>query len=193
MSSLQVLRAQDLAPRAYVITPLHGNALTVTYGFYDGSLLFNGALPVSNATGKYSVPILSYYHSFNMFGHFANFVAALPYAVGNFEGNFEGQPTQLYRSGLVDSTFRLAVNLKGGPPMEAPEFRKWKQKTIIGVSLKVVAPTGQYDPHKLVNWGGNRWAFKPELVFGALGQGGAGRLRRSVVLHDQCSVLHGAQ
>jgi hypothetical protein len=49
--------------------------------------------------------------------------------------------------------------------MEAPEFRKWKQKTIIGVSLKVVAPTGQYDPHKLVNWGGNRWAFKPELGY----------------------------
>ncbi|HEY6293440.1 MAG TPA: transporter [Terriglobia bacterium] len=165
LGSLQALSAQELAPRAYIITPLHSNAVTLTYGFYDGSLLFNGALPISNATGKYSVPTLSYYHSFKMFGHSANVVATLPYAVGHFEGNLAGVPTQLYRSGLADSTFRLAMNLKGGPAMEAPEFRKWKQKTIIGVSLKVLAPTGQYDPHKLVNWGANRWAFKPELGY----------------------------
>jgi hypothetical protein len=29
----------------------------------------------------------------------------------------------------------------------------------------VVAPTGQYDSNKLVNWGINRWAFKPELGY----------------------------
>jgi hypothetical protein len=33
----------------------------------------------------------------------------------------------------------------------------------VGVSLKVVAPTGQYDPTKLINYGANRWAFKPEI------------------------------
>ena len=42
-------------------------------------------------------------------------------------------------------------------------MRKWQQKTLLGVSLKVVAPTGQYDPTKLINLGANRWAFKPEL------------------------------
>ena len=50
--SPQLLCAQDLAPRAYVITPLHANALTLTYGFYDGSLLFNGVVPISNTKGK---------------------------------------------------------------------------------------------------------------------------------------------
>ena len=35
---LRVLRAQDLAPRAYVITPLHFNAVTLTWSFYDGSI-----------------------------------------------------------------------------------------------------------------------------------------------------------
>jgi hypothetical protein len=33
------------------------------------------------------------------------------------------------------------------------------------VSLKIIAPTGQYDAAKLVNWGINRWAFKPELGY----------------------------
>ena len=28
-----------------------------------------------------------------------------------------------------------------------------------------MAPTGQYSPYKLVNWGGNRWAFKPEFGY----------------------------
>jgi hypothetical protein len=42
---------------------------------------------------------------------------------------------------------------------------KWKQKSIVGVSLRVIAPTGQYDPHKLVNWSLNRWAFKPEIGY----------------------------
>jgi hypothetical protein len=36
---------------------------------------------------------------------------------------------------------------------------------LIGVSLKVVAPTGQYDPTKLINVGNNRWALKPEIGY----------------------------
>lgn len=49
--------------------------------------------------------------------------------------------------------------------MEPQQFAKWKQKRILGTSLKFVAPTGQYDPTKMVNWGINRWALKPELGY----------------------------
>jgi len=31
--------------------------------------------------------------------------------------------------------------------------------------LRVVAPTGQYDGTKLINWGNNRWGFKPEIGY----------------------------
>lgn len=162
---LQFLVAQDLSPRAYVITPLHSNAVTLTYSFYDGSLFFNGVIPVTDAKGRYSVPIFTLYHSFGFFGHSANINASLPYAIGNFSGNLTGEQKHLYRSGLLDSTYRLSVNLKGGPAMAPQEFVKWKQKTLIGVSLKLVAPTGQYSSEKLINWGANRWAFKPELGY----------------------------
>jgi len=47
--------------------------------------------------------------------------------------------------------------------MDVADFRKWKQKTLVGFSFRMVAPTGQYDPTKLVNYGANRWAFKPEV------------------------------
>jgi Putative MetA-pathway of phenol degradation len=165
VGSSQLLSAQDLASRAYVITPLHANVITLTWAFYDGNINYNGALPVSGATGAYSVPIFSYYHSFGFFGRSANIVASLHYGVGNFRGTAFGAEQHLYRSGLLDSVFRISVNLKGGPAMPPQKFIKWRQKVLLGASLKVMAPTGQYDPTKLINWGTNRWSFKPEFGY----------------------------
>lgn len=165
MCAATSLHAQDLAPRAYIITPLHSNAVTLTWAFYDGGVNFNGTIPVTGATGTYNVPVFSYYHSLNFFGRSSNITASLPYAVGNFQGKVLGNEKSLYRSGLLDSNFRLSVNLKGGPAMPPQKFAKWKQKVLLGASLKVVAPTGQYDPTKLINWGINRWAFKPEFGY----------------------------
>lgn len=159
------LAAQDLAPRAYLITPVNSNAVNLTYGFYDGGVNFNGAVPIKNAQGTYSVPVFSLYHSFSFFGRSANITAGLPYGVGNFSGVAFGQQKSAYRSGLLDLSARFSVNLIGGPAMQSKEFAKWKQKRILGASLKMIAPTGQYDPTKLVNWGINRWAFKPEIGY----------------------------
>jgi len=159
------LSAQDLAPRAYVITPVDSNAVTIAWSFFDGGVNFNGTVPVNNATGTYYVPIFSYYHSLNFFGRSANIAASLPYGVGTFQGTVLGQSRSIYRSGLLDSVFRLSVNLLGGPAMPAREMAKWKQKRLLGVSLKMIAPTGQYSGTKLVNWGSNRWGFKPELGY----------------------------
>jgi hypothetical protein len=163
--SPDLVSGQDLAPRAYVITALHSNAVTLAWSFYDGSITSNGALPVRGATGTYSVPTFSCYHSFGILGHSANVVASLPYAIGNFQGTVVGVEKHLYRSGLLDSVFRFSVNLKGGPAMPPREYIKWKQKVLLGASLKVIAPTGQYDPTKQINWGTNRWSFKPEFAY----------------------------
>ncbi len=157
--------AQDLAPRAYLITPVHSNAFTMAWSWYDGSISFNNAVPIANAKGTYDVPIASLYHSFDFFGRSANVVVALPYAVGHFSGDLQDQQRTIYRSGLVDLSARLSINLIGGRAMDVPEFVKWRQKRILGASLKMIFPTGQYDPKKLVNWGINRWAFKPEIGY----------------------------
>ncbi len=50
----------------------------------------------------------------------------------------------------------------GLPPKN---FMKWKQKTLLGASIEVVAPTGQYYSSHLINPGSNRWAFKPEIGY----------------------------
>ena len=51
--------------------------------------------------------------------------------------------------------------------MDMRRFVKWKhEKTLIGASLRVIAPTGQYNPKAfLINWGSNRWSFKPEVGY----------------------------
>src|SRR5215475_12797842 len=160
-----VCHAQDLTPRAYVITPVHSNAVILTSSFFNGSIFFTPTLPITDASGNPKVQVFSYYHSLNFFGRSANITASLPYGFGHFEGNVLGTQKSVYRSGLLDFNARFAVNLKGGPAMPLQDFVKWKQKTLLGLSLKVIAPTGQYSGTKLVNWGINRWAFKPELGF----------------------------
>jgi hypothetical protein len=129
------------------------------------SVLFDGAVPITGTVAHVNVPIFTYYHSFNLAGRSANITATLPYGVGNFRGTVTGAAAHAYRSGMLDSSYRFSVNLKGGPALPPEDFQTWRQKMLIGTSLKIVAPTGQYDPTKLINWGTNRWALKPEIGY----------------------------
>jgi|SRR5581483_43141 len=159
---LKYVYAQDLAPRAYLITPTHANAVTLSSSFLAGSLVFDGSVPITDARAKVNVSTFNYSHSLRLFGRSASFLVAVPYGVGTFTGKVLNADTNVYRSGLFGTAFRFAVNLKGGPAMDLREFREWRQKTLVGMSFKVIPPTGQYDPTKLINYGTNRWAFKPE-------------------------------
>ena len=73
-------RAQDLAPRAYLITPVHSNAITLTDSFFSGNLLFDGTVPITGATAKASVSIFSFSHSTRIFARSANFTVYCPMA-----------------------------------------------------------------------------------------------------------------
>src|SRR5689334_5666508 len=160
-----VCHTQDLAPRAYLITPVNANAVTLTYSSFDGNILFDSSVPVTDASGNPKLEILSVYHSLSFFGRSANIAGFLPYGFGVFKGNVNGTQGKIYRSGLLDGVIRFSVNLKGGPAMSSTQFQSWRQKSLIGASLTVVAPTGQYDPTRLINQGSNRWGFKPEIGF----------------------------
>jgi len=66
--------------------------------------------------------------------------------------------------------FRLSVNFFGAPALTLPEFKSYEQDLIVGASLQVSVPAGQYDSTRLINIGTNRWFFKPEIgVSKALG------------------------
>jgi len=66
----------------------------------------------------------------------------------------------------VASLLMSTRNAKCGPARSPLEFaRSGPIRSVLGASLKVVIPTGQYDHTRLVNLGANRWAFKPELGY----------------------------
>jgi hypothetical protein len=158
-------RPQDLTPRAYLITPVGSHALILSSSFSSGDILLDPSTPIEDAKGTFEVPTLSYYQSFGLMGRSSNLTLVLPYAHGNFEGTVVGSQTQAYRSGLGDARIRLGVNLNGGPAMNVGEFLNWQEKGLIGASLTVVIPDGQYDPARVVNIGSNSWGFKPEIGF----------------------------
>jgi hypothetical protein len=59
----------------------------------------------------------------------------------------------------------LNVNLRGAPTMTKKDFLAFRAnpRPIIGASLKVVMPTGHYNPGRVVNVGANRWATRLKL------------------------------
>jgi hypothetical protein len=157
------LRA-GLSPRAYVITPIDFNAVTLTWSYFNAGVNFNGAVRITGATGIYNISSFTYYHSFGFFGRSANVAASLPYAVGNFQGNLQQGCVSVYRSGLVD--FGVLFREPDGRPCDARrEVRKVEAEGSSRCESKGHCSKGQHDPEKLVNWGINRWAFKPEFGY----------------------------
>jgi hypothetical protein len=100
--------------------------------------------------------------TFGLLGKLALISAAVPYAWGDISGQVYEEAGSVTRSGLADTRIRLSINLRGNDAMRIAEFAKTPRRTIVGASLTVAAPTGEYDGTKLINLGNHRWAFKPE-------------------------------
>jgi len=157
--------AQDLAPRAYLITPVGANAVTMAYSFNQGSVFVDPEVPIEDLKVQFQTQAISYYRAYSLLGRSANITFLLPYALADAQGTVQGSSNSLYRSGLADSRVRLAINVRGGPAQTPKDFLSWHEKGLIGLSFTAVVPTGQYDPARLINGGTNRWAFKPEVGF----------------------------
>jgi Putative MetA-pathway of phenol degradation len=161
-----VCAAQDLTPRAYVLVPVESNAVVVTYAFADGELLFDPTVPIEDAVGTIQTPVFTYFYTFDFFGRASNISGSIPFAIGDFNARVLGADRSAHRQGLADIPVRFSVNLIGGPALDAATFVKTKpSRTTLGASVKVIAPTGQYNPAFAINIGTNRWSFKPELGF----------------------------
>src|ERR1041385_4899539 len=160
-----VISAQDLIPRAYVITPIGANAVTFSSAYFNGPVFTDPTVPLTDFTASFFVEALSLYHSTSLLGRSANATVSLPYAVGNFRAKVSGTDTNVYRSGMADPRLRLSMNLYGGPAMRLTDMAAWREKTIVGVSLTLLIPAGQYDPGRLINPSLHRWALKPEVGF----------------------------
>lgn len=155
--------AQDIEPRAYSNAPVGVNFLIAGYGYAEGGVASDPSLPLTNANLRVNTAIVGYAHVLDVLGWSGKFDLVAPYAWLSGTADFAGQPHERDVSGLGDPKFRFTVNFYGAPALSLKEFESYRQDLIVGASLQVSAPWGQYDSDKLVNIGSNRWWAKPEL------------------------------
>jgi hypothetical protein len=158
-----VARAQDIEPRAYSNAPVGVNFLITGYAYTEGAVPFDASLPVENAQLRTSSAVLAYARVLDLWGKSGKFDAIVPYTSLSGTAELAGQPVEREANGLADARFRLSVNLYGAPALTLQEFRNYEQDLIVGASLQVSVPSGQYDSSRVVNIGTNRWSFKPEV------------------------------
>ena len=155
--------AQELTPGAYWPLPGGINIFTVVNSFNWGDVSFEPSLPVEDGHARINTTALVYTRTLSIAGRSANVGVQLPVVGGHLEGVVSGTPAETGRFGLADPRLTIGVNLYGAPAMVPRAFGSYRMRTLVGVSLVVAPPLGQYDNTKLVNLGNHRWSVKPEI------------------------------
>lgn len=161
--------AQQLTPRAYWPAPTGSKVVLFGYSYGSGDVLTDPTLPVEGVTSRSNVLLGGFIYNFGLGGRSANVLVQVPYSWGTTQGLVVGQQRRRDVSGFADVHARLAINLKGAPAMDVNAFRAFlaDPKSVLGWSLEIQVPTGEYDATKLVNLGSNRWSAKTELGLAA--------------------------
>ena len=158
-----VAKGQEMEPRAYSPAPVGTQFLFLGYGHQSGDVLLDSSLPLRDVKVKLNVATIGYGRTFNLAGRQANVAVVVPYIWGTARGTVFEDSVNVRRSGGGDIRLRFSTLLVGGEAMGRKEFATRKPRMIVGTSVSIIAPTGQYDPARLVNPGSNRWAIKPEV------------------------------
>ena len=154
---------QALEPRAYVNTPVGLNFALAGYVYTQGSVGTDASIPIKDFTVHTNGPIVAYVRTLDVWGQSAKLDLLVPYVWLSAKATVKGLAHEREVSGFGDPRVRFSVNFYGAPALSLEQFAQYKQDLILGMSLQVSAPGGQYDSDKLVNIGTNRWSFKPEL------------------------------
>jgi hypothetical protein len=169
-ASASLAHAQSIEPRAYSNAPVGVNFLLAGPYYTRGGLSFNTSLPLTDPKLTTSNAVVGYARTLDLWGKSGKFDVIVPYSWLSGSAVYRGDAVERQVDGFADPLLRLSVNFYGAPALTLPEFKSYEQDLIVGASLQVSVPAGQYDSTRLVNIGTNRWSFKPELgVSKALG------------------------
>ena len=158
-----MLSAHSLEPRLYSNAPVGMNFLLVGYGRTSGNLDDNPEAGLEDAELNVDKAVFAYARVIEMFGQSGKIDLIIPSACINGDAIYQGEHISRDVCGMGDIKTRLSLNVYGSPALSLKEFAGYKQDIIVGLSLQVTAPTGQYEKSKLVNVGNNRWAIKPGI------------------------------
>jgi hypothetical protein len=159
----QDARAQDLEPRAYAATPIGVHFVVAGGGRSSGGVVIDPSLPVEDVHAIVGAATVGGGTTFSLWGRTALLAGAVPVARVRATGRVGEVAQEVTRLGLADPRIKLSVNFLGGRALRPSEFAKSRTPTIVGASVVVGPPLGEYFPDKLINLGANRWTFKPEV------------------------------
>ena len=158
---------QDVEPRRWTPLPVGISVIGAGYLYSTGDIAFDPVLSIEDATVDMHTVILSYAHTFALFGRSARFDAIVPLQHGTWKGLLEGAPASVTRDGLADPFFRLSINLIGAPAEGMDEFKKRAAaqpvNTVVGVAIAASVPLGDYYEDRLLNLGQNRYVIRPQI------------------------------
>ncbi len=163
VTGLQPAPAQELEPRTYANTPTGVNMLAVAYALSSGNVLLDPTLPIENLDGTLNIGLVGYGRTFGLFKRNAKIKLFVPYAFGDWQGSVLGVPGERNARGFGDIRAKLEWNFVGAPALDSQEFQNYQQRTIVGTSVLIVAPTGEYNSDELLNLSSNRWSVRTEL------------------------------
>jgi hypothetical protein len=155
-----IIRGQQLEPRNLTNLPRGINFLTAGYTYTSGNTLLDPSIPLEDFNGNIHILTAAFTRSVNFWGKSGRIGMIIPFAGGDFVGNFGGEPFVDSYTGFGDIRLRASVNLTGAPSLLPQEFPGYQQTTISGFSVQITVPTGNYRPEQLPNLGSNRWAFR---------------------------------
>ena len=135
-------------------------AFIIGYGYTRGGLSFDPALPVTNVSLETNSAVLTYTRVLDLWGKSGKIDLLVPYTFLSGSADFAGASLQRVVNSFGDPLFRASINLYGAPALTLKEFANYKQNVIIGASLRVSVPAGQYDKARVVNLGANRWSIR---------------------------------
>jgi len=141
--------------------------LIAGYAHQTGDVVTDPTIPVTGVDSTIDSAVLAYQHTIDLFGRTGNFQVELPYVDGTTSGMVSDVPGRRDVAGIGDVAATLTINLLGAPSMSPTEFQAMRQnpRPILGASIKVLAPTGDYEADKLINIGTNRWAARLQLGY----------------------------
>ncbi len=161
------VKAQDLEPRRWGHLPNDMTVVGVGYSYTDSFVYFSPFWKIRDATAEINNIGVSVLRTFDMAGKSARVSVLLPYVSGRWEGDVDNVYESVNRSGFADPRLRLSVNLYGAPALEGTEYAQYRAQhatnTVVGASLAITAPLGQYDEDELINITANRWTVRPQL------------------------------
>jgi hypothetical protein len=157
-SSSGGLHAQGgLAPRLLSPAPVGLNFGAVGYVYSSGNVLLDDALPLEGTQARLHSLAASYVRSIDLFGLSGRISASVPIANGNWTAELDGRDTSTVRNGVGDPVLGVGIALVGAPAMRAADFATYRPRLVVGTSVLVRVPIGQYNSAKFFNLGTNRW------------------------------------